>query len=351
MDAATFRVGVEAAIGELLLSGCTTTVDHVPAFPNDVRLDDTIAVARAMGIRIEAARGAVTIGRSAGGITPDSVVETEDAIIADLDRLIDLHHDPKPYAVVRVAVAPTSPFQVTPEFMREAVGFARRRGVRIHTHLAENADDVAFSIKRFGMTPTAYAEAVGLTGPDVWHAHCVHLDAGGIALFGRTGTAVAHCPCSNMRLGSGIAPVARMVAEGVPVGIGVDGSSSNDSGHMLAEARQALLLARVTGGSGALSARTALRLATRGSARVLGRDDIGRLAPGAAADAAVFPVDGLAAAGMAADPLAALVFGTPPAARHTIVGGRVVVADGRLVGVDVPDLVARHAVAVRRLAG
>ena len=317
-------------LAELALSGCTLSSDHLYLFPNGVTLDDTIAAAQTIGIRFHPTRGAMSVGQSAGGLPPDSLVEDEKAILNDTIRVIDRFHDPKPGAMVRVAVAPCSPFSVSQGLMRDAALLAREKGVMLHTHLAEDADDVAFSLERFGCRPGDYAESLGWTGPDVWHAHCVQLDAREIALFARTGTGIAHCPCSNCRLGSGIAPITAMMAGGVSIGIGVDGSASNDSGNLLAEARQAMLLQRVAGGAGALDPRDALYLATRGGAKVLGRSDCGALVPGLRADFAVWQMDEMASAG-AWDVVAALVLCPPAAARDLFVEGRAVVRNGALV--------------------
>ncbi|WP_047469304.1 8-oxoguanine deaminase, partial [Delftia sp. ZNC0008] len=268
------HVSTQTAMAELMLSGCTTTSDHLYLYPNGARLDDSIAAAQQMGMRFHAARGSMSLGRSKGGLPPDAVVEEEEAILRDSLRLIQQYHDSARHSMLRVVLAPCSPFSVTRELMRESAVLARAHGVSLHTHLAENDNDVAFSREKFGLTPAQYAESLGWVGPDVWHAHCVKLDAEGIALFARTGTGVAHCPCSNMRLASGIAPVRTMRDAGVPVGLGVDGSASNDGAHMLGEARQALLLQRVGHGPAAMGAREALEIATLGGARVLGRDDI-----------------------------------------------------------------------------
>jgi cytosine/adenosine deaminase-related metal-dependent hydrolase len=284
----------------------------------------------------------MSIGESQGGLPPDSIVERESDILEDTARLIETFHDPGPRAMLRVVVAPCSPFTVSRELMRDAAALAREHGVSLHTHLAENRDDVKYSLERYGRTPARYAEDLGWLGPDVWHAHCVQLDREGIGLFGASGTGVAHCPCSNMRLASGVAPIGRMRRAGVPVGIGVDGSASNDSGHILAEARQAMLLQRVRFGPGAMSARQALEIGTLGGARVLGRDDIGALAPGMAADLAIFHLDTIPFAGARHDPVAALIFCQPAPAAHVIVGGRVIVREGRVTTVDVPNLIRRH---------
>ncbi len=340
-------VSTQVAMAELILSGCTTSSDHLYIYPNGCRLDDSIEAAAAIGMRFHASRGAMSVGESSGGLPPDSVVEDEAAILHDTRRLIESYHDPKPLSMLRIAVAPCSPFSVSRDLMREAAALARSYGVSLHTHLAENVNDIAYSRERFGMTPAEYAEDLAWVGRDVWHAHCVQLDEPGIALFARTGTGVAHCPCSNMRLASGIAPVRRMRDAGVPVGLGVDGSASNDGGHMLNEARQALLLQRVGFGPAALSARDALEMATLGGARVLGRDDIGALAPGMAADLIAFDLRGVGFAGGLHDPVAALVFCASASVSLSVIDGRIVVRDGRLATIDLPVVVERH----NRLAG
>ncbi len=335
-------VSTKTAMAELLLSGCTTTSDHLYIFPNGCRLDHSIEAALEMGMRFHASRGAMSVGESQGGLPPDSVVEAEDAILKDTQRLIETYHDPSRYAMLRIVVAPCSPFSVSRDLMRESARLARAYGVSLHTHLAENDNDVAYSRAQFGMTPAEYAEDLSWVGADVWHAHCVKLDDAGIALFGRTGTGVAHCPCSNMRLASGIAPVRKMRAHGVPVGLGVDGSASNDAGHLLNEARTAMLLQRVGYGPGAMTARQALELATIGGARVLGRDDIGALAPGMAADFVAFRLDQLAFAGGLHDPVAALVFCAPVNVAYSVINGRVVVREGQLTTVDLGPLLEQH---------
>jgi cytosine/adenosine deaminase-related metal-dependent hydrolase len=336
------NVSATVAMAELMLSGCTTSSDHLYLFPNGGRLDDTIDAAKAIGLRFHACRGAMSVGTSAGGLPPDVLVESDEAILRDTRRVIEAWHDPGRLAMVRVAAAPCSPFSVSRDLMRETAALARAYGVGLHTHLAENDHDVAYSLERFGRTPAQYAEELSFTGPDVWHAHCVKLDTHGIDLFARTGTGVAHCPTSNMRLASGIAPVRAMLDAGVPVGLGADGSASNDSSHLLAEARQALLLQRVGYGAAALTAREALELATRGGARVLGRNDIGHLAPGMAADVVAFDLDGLGFAGGEHDPLAALVFCAPAHADLSIVHGRIVIREGNLTSIDLPPIVERH---------
>ncbi len=343
------------AMAELLLSGCTTSSDHLYLYPNGAKLDDTIAAAQQIGMRFHAMRGSMSVGESAGGLPPDSLVEKEDAILTDSQRVVEQFHDSSRYALIRVGLAPCSPFSVSQDLMRESATLARSfkgQGVRLHTHLAENDHDIAYSREKFNKTPTEYADELGWLGDDVWHAHCVKLDAHGISRFAATGTGIAHCPCSNMRLASGIAPIRKLIDGGVRVGIGVDGCASNDGAHMIAEARQAMLLARVgrslqpfgcDDGSRELSAREALRLATRGGASVLGRDDIGVVAPGMAADLALFRTDTLAMAGGAVhDPVAALMFCASPQAEYTIVNGRVVVHEGQLATVELGPLIERH---------
>jgi 8-oxoguanine deaminase len=340
------RVSTQTAMAELLLSGCTTSSDHLYIYPNGVRLDDSIEAAAEIGMRFHAARGAMSVGQSQGGLPPDSVVEREPDILADFERVIARFHDSSRYAMQRVVVAPCSPFSVSRELMRDAALLARRLGVRLHTHLAENERDVAYTREKFGATPAEYADSLGWLGPDVWHAHCVKLDAAGIERFARTGTGVAHCPGSNMRLASGIAPIRALLDAGVPVSIAVDGSASNDGGHLLSEVRLALLLQRVAHGPErgpqSLSAREALELATLGGARVLGRDDIGALAPGMAADIVTFSTSGVGFAGAGRDLLAALVFCQAPRVEHAIVNGRQIVEGGQLISLDLGRLLERH---------
>ncbi|NHC05225.1 8-oxoguanine deaminase [Azonexus fungiphilus] len=345
------RISTLTAMAELILSGCTTSSDHLYLYPNGSRLDDSIEAAATIGMRFHAARGSMSVGESQGGLPPDRLVENEASILKDTQRLIETWHDPKRHAMQRIVVAPCSPFSVSRELMRDAAELARSYGVSLHTHLAENDNDVAYSREKFGMTPAEYAESLGWVGHDVWHAHCVKLDAPGIDLFARSGTGVAHCPCSNMRLASGIAPIPAMRAAGVNVGLGVDGCASNDAAHLLGEARQAMLLARVGHGPAAMSARQALELATLGGAKVLNRDDIGALAPGMSADLVAFATGGLDLAGAAVhDPVAALVFCTPQTVRHSIINGKPVVADGHLLPLDLPPLVATHNRLARQLA-
>jgi cytosine/adenosine deaminase-related metal-dependent hydrolase len=343
------RVSAAVGLAELAFSGCSTSSDHLYLYPNGARLEDTIDAAQEVGLRFHPTRGAMSIGESKGGLPPDALVEGEKAILDDCIRVIDAFHDPAPGAMVRVGVAPCSPFSVSPGLMRDAAALARDKGVRLHTHLAENDEDVAWSLETYGCRPGQYAEDLGWTGPDVWHAHCVRLDAGEIDLFARSRTGVAHCPCSNCRLGSGIAPVRAMRDAGVTVGLGVDGSASNDRGNLMAEARMALLLQRVALGAGAMAAREALWLATRGGAALLGRDDIGRIAPGARADLAVWDVSGIESAG-SWDP-AALVLAGPREVRHLFVEGRQVIRDGWLTTIDAGQLAADQGRALARLRG
>ena len=349
MTPGDIALSTRLGLAELALSGCTTSSDHLYLFPNGARLDDTIGAAREVGLRFHATRGSMSIGESAGGLPPDSLVEREDDILNDCIRVIDAFHDAAPGAMTRIGLAPCSPFSVSRELMRDSAILAREKAVGLHTHLAENDEDIAYSLETFGCRPGQYAEELGWTGRDVWHAHCVKLDAQEIDLFARTGTAVAHCPCSNCRLGSGIAPVRQMHDAGVTVGLGVDGSASNDRASLVGEARQAMLLQRVANGADAMSAREALELATLGGAKALGRDDIGRIAPGYRADLAVWDVSGLDSAG-SWDPAALLLAG-PASVRDLFVEGRPVVSNGRVVTTDTrADALAARA-AVARLAG
>ena len=329
-------------LAELALSGCTTSSDHLYLYQNGAKLDDSMAAAADIGVRFHGTRGSMSIGESKGGLPPDNLCEDEAAILADSQRVVEAFHNPARNAMQRVALAPCSPFSVSMDLMRETADMARALGVGLHTHLAENVEDIDYSLAQFGMRPGDYAEAVGWTGDDVWHAHCVQLDSAEIDLFARTGTSVAHCPCSNMRLASGIAPVSEMIDQGVKVGIGVDGSASNDSGHMLNEARQAMLLQRVCKGGEALNARQTLALATRGGAAVLGRDDIGILAPGYAADITAFDRRTIDFAGSDWDPLASLLFCGPVKANHTVINGRHVVANGQLTTMEMGQILERH---------
>ena len=342
-------VSAQVGLAELALSGCSMTSDHLYLFPNGARLDDTIAAAGEVGLRFHPTRGAMSIGESDGGLPPDSLVENEHSILEDCIRVVDSFHNSKDGAMVRVGLAPCSPFSVTRDLMREAALLARDKGVMLHTHLAENDEDVAYSLAKFGCRPGQYAEDLGWTGDHVWHAHCVKLDKAEIDLFARTGTGVAHCPCSNCRLGSGIAPVRAMRDAGVKVGLGVDGSASNDAGNLVAEARQAMLLQRVARGADAMGAREALEIATLGGARVLGRSDCGSIEVGKRADIAVWDVSGVEAAG-SWDRVAFLLAG-PMRVRDLIVEGRVVVSGGQMATIDLGAVVARQNLLARRLMG
>ncbi|HZO92460.1 MAG TPA: 8-oxoguanine deaminase [Candidatus Baltobacteraceae bacterium] len=352
IDAEALRSATAVAIAELLLSGCTTASDHTYLWPNGARIDDQIEVAREMGLRFHASRGSMSIGRSQGGLPPDDLVEDEDAILADSARAIDAHHDPSRYAMTRIVLAPCSPFSVSPRLMRETISLARARGVHVHTHLAETRDEERYCLERFGLRPVELAESLEWMGDDVWHAHMVHPSPDEIARLGRTRTGIAHCATSNMRLGSGIAPLRALVDAGARVGLGVDGSASNDGSHLLAEARQAMLLARVQEAPSAFGAREILRLATRGGAKVLGRDDIGYLAPGMAADLIGVRIDTLPMAGAAVhDPLAALLFTQPANVALTVVAGRVLVKGGDLACIELGERLRRHGRLARALVG
>jgi len=330
------------ALAELMLSGCTTASDHLYIYPNDCRIDDEIRAAQEIGIRFQPCRGSMSLGESKGGLPPDSVVEEEDFILKDTQRVIETYHDPSPGAMLRIVVAPCSPFSVTPDLMREAAALARAYGVRLHTHLAETLDEERFCLREFGRRPVGYAEDLGWVGDDVWHVHCVHLNEQEVGVFAQTGTSVCHSPSSNMRLASGIAPVRAYLDAGVAVGLGVDGSASNDSSHLLAEARMALLLQRVSGNPAGLSGEEALWLATRGGAQVLGRDDVGELAPGKAADFIGLRLGRLDYAGALHDPLAALVFCSPQQVDLSVINGQTVVEGGYLLTVDMEPVVERH---------
>jgi 8-oxoguanine deaminase len=355
----------QTALAELALSGCTTASDHLYLFPNGSRLDDEIAAARTVGIRLHASRGSMSLGESQGGLPPDSVVDREEHILSDSARLIEQYHDPKPGAMLQIVLAPCSPFSVTGDLMRESARLARHYGVQLHTHLAETQDEEAFCLEMFGHRPVAYMQEVEWIGSDVWFAHAVHVSQQEVSIFAQHGCGVAHCPSSNMRLASGIAPLREYLRAGVKVGLGVDGSASNDSSHMLAEARQAMLLARLRAGvEGAsrsevvapgaaderiLTARQALEVATLGGASVLGRSDIGSLEEGKCADLIAIDLNHLDYAGALHDPLAAVVFCASRQVDWNIVHGQPVVEAGRLLTVDVPELVTRHNRAARRL--
>jgi len=356
------RISTQTALAELALSGCTTAADHLYVFPNGVRLDDEIEAAGEVGLRLQASRGSMSVGESQGGLPPDGVVESEGAILADSRRLIESYHDAKPGAMTQISLAPCSPFSVSQDLMRETAKLARQYKIRLHTHLAETQDEEVYTQAHFGLRPVAWMETLAWLGEDVWFAHSVHVNDDEIADYAKTGCGVAHCATSNMRLASGIAPLQKMIGAGVKVGLGVDGSASNDGSHMLAEARQAMLLARLNAGlQGAspsgeeapplMSARQALELATRGGAAVLGRTDIGSLEVGKCADFFAVKLDQLEYAGALHDPLAALVFCAPVKADYTAVSGRFVVKERELQTVDQPKLIEQHNRAARRLLG
>jgi 8-oxoguanine deaminase len=346
-------ISAQTAAAELILSGCTTASDHLYIYPNGSRLDDEIAAIQAIGLRFHASRGSMSVGQSQGGLPPDAVVEPEAKILKDSQRLIEHYHDNTRHAMLRITLAPCSPFSVSPDLMRESAALARSYpGVRLHTHLAENQSDVDYSLATFGMTPGDYAESVGWLGEDVWHAHCVRLDDQAIHKFGNTGTGVAHCPCSNMRLASGMAPIRQMLDHRVPVGLGVDGSASNDTSNLLNEARTAFLMARVREqDAAAMTAREALELATLGGARVLGRDDIGYLAPGMSADFIAINVDRPELAGAHQDLVAALIFCQVNRVDYSFINGRKVVDQGRLTTIELNALIEKHNRLAQQLAG
>jgi cytosine/adenosine deaminase-related metal-dependent hydrolase len=340
LDAETVADTTAAGLGWLALSGCTTSTDHHYVYPRDAAdlFAAGVAAACRIGLRFHPARGSMDLGESAGGLPPDRIVEDTDAALAATAEAIDRYHDPSPGAMVRVAVAPCSPFSVTPRLMRESAELARRKGVRLHTHLAETVDEEAYCQRMHGCTPARYAEGLGWLGADVWMAHGIHLDPAAVRTLGETGTGVAHCPSSNARLGAGIAPVRELLDAGAPVGLGVDGPASQEAGHLGAELRQALLMARSRGGPAALTARQALELGTIGGARCLGRDgELGSLEPGKLADVALWDLSGLGHAGIA-DPVAALVLGPPAALALVLVGGEPVVEHGALCRVSEQDL-------------
>jgi len=332
------RISALTGLAELALSGCTMTSDHLYLYPNGSRLEDTIEAAQEIGLRFHPTRGAMSIGESDGGLPPDSLVEKEAEILNDMIRLVDRWHDPSEGAMLRIGLAPCSPFSVSRELMRDTALLARDKGVMLHTHLAENDEDIAYSLEKFGCRPGQYAEDLGWTGNDVWHAHCVKLDGQEIDLFARSGTGVAHCPCSNCRLGSGIAPIRAMRDAGVKVGLGVDGSASNDMANLAGEARQTMLLQRVSQGADAMSAREALEIATRGGADVLGRPECGRIAPGKCADIAIWDMSSIEAAG-SHDPAALLLAG-PSKVRDLFVNGRKIVESGHIVTINLPETIS-----------
>lgn len=343
-------VSAKLGLAEMLLSGCTTSSDHLYLFPNDVTIEDEIRAARELGVRFHASRGSMSLGESRGGLPPDELVEDDDAILRDTQRAIEEHHDAERLAMVRIVVAPCSPFSVTPDLMRASADLAGDLGVRLHTHLAETLDEDRFCVERFGVRPVEYADTLGWLRSDAWFAHAVCVDDAEIARMAAADAGVAHCPTSNMRLASGIAPVVRMMGAGMRVALGVDGSASNDGEHVLGEARAFMLLQRVgTGDPGAVTARRALEVATRGGARVLGRDDVGALAPGMAADVVGWRLDRPAYSGALADPVAALVFCQPQDVDLAFVDGVERVRDGAIVDLDMGSLVAEHGARARSL--
>lgn len=360
MNPEDIYISTQTALAELALSGCTTASDHLYLFPNGSKLDDEIQAGLDIGVRLHASRGSMSLGESKGGLPPDSVVDSEEHILADSVRLIERYHDAKPGAMTRIVLAPCSPFSVTGELMKQSADLARRYGVHLHTHLAETEDEQEFCLQKFGHRPVAYMQSVDWVGEDVWYAHAVHVDNEEIKVFAHEGCGVAHCPSSNMRLASGIAPVWEYLQAGVKVGLGVDGSASNDGSHMLGEARQAMLLARLQAGlkgaslssDGArslLTARQALEVATLGGAAVLGRTDIGSLEAGKCADFIAIDLNNLAYTGALHDPVAAAVFCAPMNVNYSVINGRMIVKEGRLTTIDLPTHIEKHNHAAKRL--
>jgi len=355
------RTATLVGCAELALSGCTTVFDHAYVFKNGCRVDDQIAAAAEIGVRFAVSRGSMSLGESKGGLPPDSCVEDEDEILADCERVIGRYHDGGHGSMTQIVLAPCSPFSVTADLLRNSASLARRRGVRLHTHLCETRDEERYTLEHFGLRPVDYMRTVGWLDEDVWYAHAIHVNDAEIAAFARAGVGACHCPCSNMRLASGIAPVMKYRRAGVKVGIGVDGSASNDGNNMLGEVRQAMLLARLQMGlrppegpdtdlstsdprrdNEWMTARQALELATLGGASLLGRTDIGSLAVGKMCDFFAMDLNSLGYAGALSDPVAATLFCAPQIARHTVVGGRSIVRDGRIVTLDIDAVVAEH---------
>lgn len=353
LDTEWVRVAAGAGLAELALSGCSTSTDHHYVFPAGAGdlLEAEIEAAHGIGLRFHPCRGSMDLGASDGGLPPDALVQDTDSVLAETERAVNRFHNPSPGSMLRVAIAPCSPFSASERLMKESALLARRLGVRLHTHLAETADEEAFCLERFGCRPIELLDRLGFLGDDVWLAHGVHLSGEDIGRVRATGTAIAHCPTSNLRLGSGTAPIRELLDAGVPVGLGVDGSASNDGGNMLGEVRQALLVARGRGGPGAMGAREALRLGTRGGAACLGRDDLGSIETGKRGDVALFDLSGLATAGVEADPVAGLVLAWPQRVRHLLVEGRFVVRDGVMATVDEAALAAEAHRLARRIDG
>lgn len=347
------RTSTLVGLAELALSGCTTVFDHTYLYQSGNNVDCQIEAARELGIRFHASRGSMSLGESQGGLPPDDCVEKEDFILADSERVIRQHHDSATGAMTRIVLAPCSPFSVSTQLLRDSAALARQYGVRLHTHLCETLDEERYTLSRFGLRPVDWMASLDWLGGDVWFAHAVHVNDAEIRLFASTGCGAAHCPCSNMRLASGIAPLKKYLKAGVNVGLGVDGSSSNDASNMLLEVRQAMLLARLQLGlqpDGGLphapddwmTAREALEVATMGGARVLGREDVGSLEPGKCADFFTLDLNTLNYAGALHDPVAAVVFCAPQRARHTVIHGRVIVRDGEIVTLDMGPVVEAH---------
>ena len=353
-------LSTQTALAELALSGCTTASDHLYLFPNGSKLDDEIAGAETTGMRLHASRGSMSLGESQGGLPPDTVVDTEESILKDSERLIQRYHDPKAGSMLQIVLAPCSPFSVTTQLMRDSAVLARKYQVHLHTHLAETEDEDDFCLAKFGHKPVAYMQTVDWIGDDVWYAHSVWVNEAEMDLYAHHGCGVAHCPSSNMRLASGIAPIMTMLGKGIKIGLGVDGSASNDSSHMLNEVRQSMLLARLNSGiKGAsrsapdapplMTARQALSIATRGGAAVLGRKDIGSLEVGKCADFCAINLNKLDYAGALEDPVAAVVFCAPLKVDYTVVGGQAVVRDGQFVKFDITEHARKHNLAAKRL--
>ncbi len=350
LDAEAVYTSAKVGLAELILSGCTTVADHLYLYPNDSRIDDEIAAAKDLGVRFHPTRGSMSLGESKGGLPPDRVCEDEADILKDCVRVIEQFHDASDFSMLQIGVAPCSPFSVTENLMRESATLARTYGVHLHTHLAETKDENQFCLDMFGKRPIDYAESVGWMGDDVWFAHMVHPDESEIKRMGECRTGICHCPSSNMILASGIAPVRQMIDNNVRVGLGVDGSASNDGNHMLGEARQTMLLQRVMAEADTMSAREALKLATLGGAQVLGRNDIGRLEVGMAADFVAFRIDDLAHAGGQLDLLASLLTCAPQQVHHSVINGKVVVENGALLSTNLASLTEKHnAVSYRML--